>query len=111
MKNFMKFLNDVIEHLLQTKIGRFDVSPPYRTLEVPFVFTFAFRLSRGAPRRPRVERVWFITENKLPYQLVGPPAGWSLEIERLSPSTRPLHKLRPPAELHRVVARFARRFE
>ena len=41
MKNFMKFLNDVIEHLLQTKIGRFDVSPPYRTLEVPFVFTFA----------------------------------------------------------------------
>ena len=43
MKNFMKFLNDVIEHLLQTKIGRFDVSPPYRTLEVPFVFTFAFR--------------------------------------------------------------------
>lgn len=46
-----------------------------------------------------MERVWFITENKLPYQLVGPPAGWSLEIERLSPSTRPLHKLRPPAEL------------
>lgn len=39
VKNFMKFLNDVIEHLLQTKIGRFDVSPPYRTLEVPFVFT------------------------------------------------------------------------
>ena len=45
-----------------------------------------------------MERVWFITENKLPYQLVGPPAGWSLEIERLSPSTRPLHKLRPPAD-------------
>ena len=41
--DFMKFLNDVIEHLLQTKIGRFDVSPPYRTLEGPFVFTFAFR--------------------------------------------------------------------